>query len=196
MVDPGTATMIANMPAKTGRSLPEWLELVGRLGLGKHGQIMSHLKSEHGLTHGFANLIALQHFAAAQGNPDEDALVDAQYAGPKATLRPAYERLVAAVQTFGDDVEVAPKKTVVSLRRAKQFAQIEPTTRTRIDVGLNLPDDPPGGRLKATTGMCTHKVAVSTPDDVDDVLIELMRRAYGLAGPARPSGGATTGRPV
>ena len=183
MVDPATLTMIANMPASTGRSLDEWLVLVGPLGLAKHGQIVSHLKAEYGIGHGFANLIAHQYFAVAAGNPDEDDLVDAQYAGPKAALRPVYERVVAAVRTFGDDVEIVPKKTVVSLRRAKQFAQIQPTTRTRIDVGLNLPGDQAGGRLQATTGMCTHKVGITDPDDVDDELVELMRRAYGLAGP-------------
>ena len=161
MVDPATASMIANMPAKTGRSLDEWLVLVGTLGLDKHGQIVSRLKAEHGIGHGFANLIAQRHFAVAAGNPDEVDLVDAQYAGPKVALRPAYERLVAAAQMLGDDVEVAPKKTVVSLRRAKQFAQIQPMTGTRIDVGLNLPGDPATERLKATTGMCTHKVAVT-----------------------------------
>ena len=183
MVDPATATMIANMPSKTGRALEEWLTLVGTLGLSKHGQIMSHLKSEHGLTHGFANLIALQYDAVAAGSPDDASLVDAQYAGPKAALRPVYERLVAAASSLGDDVEIAPKKTVVSLRRSKQFAQIQPTTRARIDVGLNLPGDPPDERLQATTGMCTHKVSVTVPDDVNDELVELMRRAYGLAGP-------------
>ena len=183
MVDPAIATMIANMPAKTGRSLDEWLTLVGTLGLSKHGQIVSHLKSEHGIGHGFANLIAQQHFAASAGNPDEDDLVDAQYAGDKAQLRPVYERLVAVAQALGSDVEIAPKKTVVSLRRAKQFAQIQPTTRTRIDLGLNLPGEPAGGRVRATTGMCTHKVGISTPDEADDEVVGLLRRAYEMAGP-------------
>lgn len=183
MVDPGTATMIANMPASTGRSLEDWLVVVASTGLQRHGQIVSHLKAEYGIGHGFANLIAKEHFAAAAGNPDEDALVEAQYAGPKTALRPVYDRLVEAVQAFGEDVEIAPKKTVVSLRRAKQFAQIEARTRTRVDLGLNLPGEPVGGRVQAATGMCTHKIAIEFADEVDDELIELLRRAYGLAGP-------------
>lgn len=180
MVDPATETMIANLPAKTGRSLEEWLPFVRSLGLAKHGAIVSHLKAEHGVGHGYANLIAILYFAEAAGT-DEDDLVDAQYAGEKAALRPAYERVVEAVQAFGDDVEIAPKKTVVSLRRSKQFAQVQPTTRTRIDVGLNLPGYPAGGRLLATTGMCTHKVAVTDATEVDDELVELLRRAYDRA---------------
>jgi hypothetical protein len=183
MVDPATESMIANMPSKTGRSLDEWLVVVDSLGPAKHGEIVSHLKSEYGIGHGFANLIAHLHFAAAAGNPDEDDLVDAQYAGAKAALRPVYDLLVAAARALGDDVEIAPRKTVVSLRRAKQFAQIEPTTRTRIDVGLHLPGETASDRLKATTGMCTHKIGVTAPDQVDDELVGLMRRAYGLAGP-------------
>lgn len=185
MADPaaGTAAAIANLPAKTGRSLEEWLALVAPLGLAKHGQVLAHLKSEHGLTHGYANLVAGQYFAALAGHPSEVDLVAAQYAGPKADLRPLYDRLVEAAQALGPDVEVSPRKTVVALRRAKQFAQVQPATRTRIDLGLNLPGVAAGGRLQEAGGMCTHKVAVTGPDDVDDELIGLLRRAYDLAGP-------------
>lgn len=61
-----------------------------------------------------------------------------QYAGDKSGLRPIYEAVVAAVRTFGDDVEIAPKKTSVSLRRSKQFALVQPSTRTRVDLGIQL----------------------------------------------------------
>ena len=44
---------IANMPAKTGKSLDEWLKIVSKTKLGKHGEIVKLLKSDHGVTHGF-----------------------------------------------------------------------------------------------------------------------------------------------
>ena len=41
------------------------------------------------------------------------------YTGRKAPLRPLHEALMTAVLALGDDVEVAPKKGYVSLRRGR-----------------------------------------------------------------------------
>jgi len=137
--------------------------------------------------HGNANLIAVHARSAAGGAPaldgpgDGDALVDAQYAGEKAALRPLYDALLKAVRAFGDDVEVPPKKTYVSLRRAKQFAIVQPTTKTRLDVGINLKGATPGGRLEASgsfNGMVSHRVRVEAPGHVDAELVGWLRRAY------------------
>jgi len=59
----------------------------------------------------------------------------------KALLRPIHEKLMAAIEKFGN-FEVAPKKGYVSLRRKKQFAMIGPGSTTRVDVGLNMKDVP------------------------------------------------------
>ncbi len=59
------AQMIANLKDKTGKTLEQWLAVTSRFGLEKHGQIVKLLKSEHGVTHGYANLIAHKHLAAA-----------------------------------------------------------------------------------------------------------------------------------
>ena len=39
--------------------MDEWVALVGASGLKKHGEIVAWLKTEHGMTHGNANLVAL-----------------------------------------------------------------------------------------------------------------------------------------
>jgi hypothetical protein len=88
---------------------------------------------------------------------------------------------VAVVQGFGDDVEVAPKKASVSLRRRKQFALLTPASRSRIDVGLNLRGEPSTARLREAGGMCTHKVSVADIAEVDEELVSLLRRAYAQA---------------
>jgi hypothetical protein len=110
----------------------------------------------------------------------------AQYAGAKAALRPIYDRVLAVVQGFGDDVELQIRKTYVAFARGKQFAVVQPTTRTRVDVGLKLPGAPAGGRLEPTTntgsGSMTHKVAVTSPDEVDEELIGWLRQAYDSVG--------------
>lgn len=180
-VDAATQTMIDNLPAKTGRSLDEWFAVLDAAGLEKHGQAMALLKGEHGMSHGFANLVALRHRARDAGPVTADDLVDAQYAGAKAALRPVLDRLVSAATSFGDDVEVAPKKTGVSLRRRKQFALVEAASAKRVAVGLNLADAPATERLKAAGGMCTHRVDVASLDEVDDELLGWLRDAYAIA---------------
>ena len=136
------------------------------------------LKEQHGLTHGYANLVVHAAREQAAGGPvPEQDIVTAQYIG-KEGLRPIYEALIQIVSDFGGDVELAPKKAGVSLRRSKQFALIEPTTKTRIDIDINLKGTSPTDRLKAAGGMCTHKVGVTSLDQVDDELSGWLQEAY------------------
>lgn len=179
-VDAATQTMISNLPARTGRSLEEWFAVLDAAGLDKHGQAVSFLKSEHGVSHGFANLIVTQHRSRGASSSDQ-TLVDAQYAGRKAALRPVYDRLVTIASGLGEDVEIAPKKTGVSLRRTKQFALIEAPSSTRIQLGVNLRETAPTERLRAATGMCTHRVDVTSVDQVDEEVADWLRAAYLLA---------------
>ncbi len=173
------ASMIANMPAKTGKSLDEWLKITKKCGLEKHGQIVKYLKTDHGMTHGFANMVA--HHALKSDT--ETDLVAAQYAGGKAGLKPIHDALVKIASGFGKDVEIAPKKTCVSLRRSKQFAVITPATKTRIDLGINLKGHAGTDRLKAEkpNAMCTHKIGITDTSDLDDTLIDWLHEAYKLA---------------
>lgn len=174
--------MIANMQEKTGKTLEEWLQITTSLELEKHGQLVKHLKSEHGVTHGFANLIAHKTLAAkAPTESKAPDLVAQQYAGGKAHLKPIYDALIAAIQKFGSDVEVAPKKAYVSLRRNKQFGLIQPSTKTRVDVGIQLKGEPPTERLEASgsfNAMVSHRVRLSSPADIDADLIAWLQKAY------------------
>ena len=175
------ATMVANMKAKTGKALPDWLEVVAKTKLAKHGEIVKHLKGEHGMGHGFANLVAHHALKPAGGAPGGDDLVEAQYAGKKAGLRPVYDAVMAAVKKLGGDVEVAPKKAYVSLRRSKQFAIVQPSTATRLDVGLNLKGDPTTPRLEASgsfNSMVSHRVRLESAKDVDAELKGWLKAAY------------------
>ncbi|HSJ58485.1 MAG TPA: DUF4287 domain-containing protein [Anaerolineae bacterium] len=184
-IDPQLQTMIDNMPEKTGKTLAEWTALLASAGLEKHGDILQLLKGEHGVTHGYANTISiLYRQQAAGGPPPEEDLVEAQYAGPKAALRPIYDTVLAAVSQFGPDVEIAPKKTYVSLRRNKQFAIVQPSTRTRVDLGLNLKGAEPTERLEGGnvfSGMCTHRVRLESPGDVDTQVVSWLQAAYDSA---------------
>ena len=185
MASPETmaASMLKNVPEKTGKTLAEWHKILRKTSLQKHGELLDVLKIEHGVTHGFANLIVTK-FRESGSEPASD-LVATQYAGAKVELRPIYDALVNAVQEMGKDVKLAPKKAYVSLRRNKQFALIQPSTRTRVDVGLNLPEAKPGKRLEKSgsfNAMVSHRVRLSAPADVDAELIGWLKAAYQNAG--------------
>jgi hypothetical protein len=111
--------------------------------------------------------------------PVTDAELDRIYAGPKASLRPIHEHVMAAIAEFGP-FEIAPKKTYLSLRRKKQFATVGPATNTRVEVGLNMKGVPGTSRLEALPpgGMCQYRVKLTAPTDVDAELVSWIRRAY------------------
>lgn len=176
--------MIENMPAKTGKSLDEWLKVVSKCKLGKHGEIVKHLKSDHGVTHGFANLIAHEHLAKGVPAASGTDLVANQYKGPKDGLRSIYEAVTTLIENFGDDVEVSPKKAYVSYRRNKQFALVQPSTKERVDVGINLKGEPVTDRLEASgsfNAMCSHRVRLTKKADVNAELKKWLKKAYDAA---------------
>ena len=184
-VDEMETKMTANIADKTGQSLEVWIKVVKKEGITKHNEIIKFLKSEHGFTHGYANFVALKaRQPAGQAAPAADKLVDQQYSGAKADLRPIYETIIAAVKEFGEDVEISPKKAYVSLRRSKQFALIQPSTKTRVDVGIILKGHEPEGRLKPSgsfNSMCSHRVRITDQDEVDAELINWLKQAYEAA---------------
>ncbi|NKC01208.1 MAG: DUF4287 domain-containing protein [Pseudomonadales bacterium] len=174
-------SMVNNLLEKTGKDLPAWLQVVTTTNVEKHGEIVKFLKSEHSVTHGFANLIAHEFLSAATGETD---LMDAQYAGDKAKLLPVYQLIVQTAESFGKDVIVSPKKANVSLRRSTQFALIQPSTKTRVDLGIKLRDFPPEGRLEASgsfNSMVTHRVRLSQVSDIDQEVIDWLKQAYDQA---------------
>lgn len=180
-MDQAIQAMIQNLQEKTGKSLDEWVKIAKASKLEKHGEIVKFLKTDHGLGHGYANLIVHTLKDQSEEGKAADDPVAAQYAGEKAGLRPIYDALVSAIGKFGGDVEISPKKTYVSLRRNKQFALIQPTTKTRVDLGINLKGVAPAGRLEASgsfNAMVSHRVRVETVKDVDKDLIGWLKQAY------------------
>ena len=150
------------------------------------------LKSEHNFGGNTASWLAERSGEAKLGIGEESpeaylaaavGYVDAMYAGPKSALRPIYDRLLDLGLAIGPDVKACPCTTMVPLYRKHVFAQIKPTTRTRIDLGLALGDTPVSGRLIDTGGFAkkdriTHRIAVSSLDDIDAEVESLLRKAY------------------
>jgi hypothetical protein len=180
-----TAAMIGRLPELTGRSLDEWKALIGKSGITAHGKLVAMLKDQHGVSHGYANLIVHKTLKSDADSVAGDVdLVGAQYAGARAAVKPLYDAVLSKVTAFGADVEVAPKKAYVSLRRAKQFAILQPAAG-RLDVGIKLPGAPTTGRLEASgsfNSMVSHRVRVASVDEVDAELVGWLRTAYAQAG--------------
>jgi len=180
-MDKGTQTMIENLYKNTGKTLEQWIDTVKKENLLKHGEVLRFLKEQHSLTHGFANLIALKakgSDADSVENPND--LIKKQYVG-KEHLKPLYDKLLADIQQFGKDVEVAPKNAYVSLRRKKQFAILQPVTKTRFEIGINLKGQESKGKLveiSSANAMCSHKIQLTDIRDIDMEVIEWIKKAY------------------
>ena len=184
-MDKAEQTMLDNLIKNTGKTLEEWIEIVKKENFEKHGQILKFLKENHGFTHGFANLVAMKARKADAGSVEnKDDLIESQYQG-KEHFKPLYEKLVSVIRKFGSDVELAPKKAYVSVRRKKQFALLQPATKIRFEVGIILKGVEGKGKLeeiRTANAMCTHKINLSDVSDVDDEVIDWLKDAYENAG--------------
>jgi predicted transport protein len=183
-MDKATQTMIENLHKNTGKSLEEWIEIVKTQCFEKHGEILKFLKEKHELTHGFANLIAHKAKGSDAGSAEnQNDLITKQYQG-KEHFKPIYDTLISEIMSFGNDIEIAPKNNYVSLRRKKQFALLNPATKTRYEIGINLKGQEPKGKLEAEkpNAMCSHKINIADINDIDKEVLKWVKMAYENAG--------------
>lgn len=186
MPDPAAATetQLRNIEAATGLSVAAFAAAVAARGIDGHSKILAYLKAEHGLSHGNANAMALRIRELAAGGPaTSDALLDAQYAGAKAALRPVYERLASMAADLGPDVEILVQRTGVAFRRRRQFAVVQAASAKRVALGLNLGTAPEDPRVVETPGaMCTQRVDLADVGAVDEAVAAWLREGYERAG--------------
>jgi predicted transport protein len=179
---PTPEEMAAKVEERTGRAISEWLQLVPE---GTFTRQSEFLVAEHGLKPSDAR--AVLHLGAYASRPPDDELVAAQYAGAKEALRPIYEVVLSVITALGDDVVVAPRKTYVSFDRARQFALVQASTRTRVDLGVRLDDATATDRLAAAgafgSGNITHRIGLTAPEEVDAEVRGWLRAAYDGAAP-------------
>ncbi len=178
-------TQISNIEKNSGKTLQQWIDIVNKSSLTKHGELVSFLKDKHNFTHGNASVVvhfAKQSHAGAVENSDD--LIKDQYKG-KENLKTWYDKIMAEISKFGKDIEVAPKKAYVSLRRKKQFAILQPSTKDRLDVGLNIKGVDPSGVVedgKKWNAMCTHRIRVENEKGINKNLVNWIKQAYEQAG--------------
>ena len=171
----------AQIKRETETDIAGWNARIREWGPSDRASLRAWL-NEHGVTGYPAMLLGYETF----GYPDylqasADELIDGQYRDRPA-IRPIYDRLIAELPKVGE-VEVQARKTYVALIGPKRtFASIQPTTRTRIDVGLRFDDSTDAAGLEPAKSIgqssMTHKLALSSADDVSRETIGWLRRAY------------------
>ncbi len=192
-VHPGVAMTqkwIGELKQKTGRSLDEWLRLIKKSRPRDEKERREWLKTEHGLGTNSAWWLAERAAgkSSEMAGPDEylqaaEGYVEAMFSGGKAGLRPIYNALLKTGLKVGKDVKACPCQTIVPLYRNHVFAQIKPTTQTRIDLGFALGEMKPKGRLIDTGGFAkrdriTHRIPITCLADIDDEVKRWLKVAY------------------
>ncbi|MBZ5665449.1 MAG: DUF4287 domain-containing protein [Acidobacteriia bacterium] len=192
-VHPGVAQVqkwIAELPQKTGRSLNEWMAFTKESGPPTEKERREWLKKEHKLGSNSAMWIAerLEGKGTEEDSPEAylktaAEWVEAQYSGPRAALRPLYEHLLKLGFSLGKDVKACPCKTMVPFYRNHVFAQIKPSTNTRIDLGFALGNMKTPKRLIDTGGhekkdRITRRIEIRSKADIDDEVERWLKKAY------------------
>jgi hypothetical protein len=192
-VHPGVAmTMkwMADLKQKTGRSVEEWLTLLKKEGPPTEKERREWLKQQHGLGTNSAWWLAERSFGKGEEVGDPDAYlaaaedyVEKMFAGKKNGLRPIYDKLLQLGLKIGKDVKACPCQTIVPLYRNHVFAQIKPTTQTRIDLGFALGDMKTPKRLIDTGGFAkkdriTRRIEITSLKDIDDDVKHWLKVAY------------------
>src|SRR5437588_6300773 len=192
-VHPGvlmTQKWFTELKQKTARTLEEWLKFIKKEGPPTEKERRDWLRSEHGLGTNSAWWLAERSVGKGEelGNPAAylkaaEKYVEEMFSGKKEHLRPLYDALLELGLSVGKDGKACPCQTIVPLYRNHVFAQIKPTTRTRIDFGLALKDTKATGRLIDTGGFAkkdriTHRFAITSLRDIDNQVKRWLKRAY------------------
>ena len=192
-VHPGVLMMqkwVSELKEKTGRTLEEWIRHIKKNGPKTEKERREWLKSQYEMGTNTAWFLAetAEGKGEKPGDPDSyleaaEGYVEEMFAGSKAGLRPIYDQLLKIGLGIGKEAKACPCQTIVPLYRNHVFAQIKPTTRTRIDMGFALGDTKAKGRLIDTGGFAkkdriTHRIPISSLDDIDDEVKHWMKVAY------------------
>ena len=183
---------IADLKEKTGCSLDEWLKLIEREGPDTEAERRAWLKAKHKLGINSATWLAERSLGKGGDEDSPEAYLKAaeryvaeMFAGKKAGLTPVYDALLKLGLGLAKDVKACPCKTIVPLYRNHVFAQIKPTTNTRIDLGFALRDAKASGRLIDTGGFAkkdriTHRIPIAAVEEIDHEVEHWLRVAYDM----------------
>jgi len=164
---------------RTGQDVTFWNQRVAAAGLGDEQALRAWLDSQGVTGYGQALLVwerfGYPDFLTAEG----EELIAGQYAD-RPQLRPVLDAVLAALPSVGP-ATVQARKTFVSLVTPRRtFAVVQAATKSRVDLGLRLDQENPGGRLLPARdlGAATVRIPLTLPEDVDAEVLGWLRRAY------------------
>lgn len=164
---------------QSGLQVDHWNRRISRKRFADEQSLRAWLTKE-GVTGYAQTLLVMERFGyPAFVTTSAEDLISAQYAD-RIRLRPIYDELVSAASGFGE-VIIQARKTYVSLVSPRRtFARVQPTTKSRVDLGLRLDGLKPGGRLKPSTIHETMRlqIGIASRDEVDAEVIAWMKKAY------------------
>jgi len=172
-----------SMKERTGKTLVEWVLAVQTSGVDPLDQkaVRRWLKAEHGILQNSQWAIAdAAARAAGWVRPSVEDYIDSQYQGEKAALRPIFDALREIFEGLGEDVSVEGRGGYTPFGRKRQFAAIQASTKGRIDLGLRFKEAPTSELLstKSLAGQATHKIGLTSLEDITDEVRGLIRLAY------------------
>ena len=164
---------------RTGETVAAWNRRIAKEQFKDEKSLRAWL-TEQGVTGYAQSFLVMERF----GYPDfmlasADDLIDGQYAD-RPQLRPIADALLEAAASLGE-VTIQARKTYVSLVTPRRtFARIQPTTRSRVDLGLRLERRKPSGRLQASKIHETTplQISLTSVDDVDADVLSWLQEAY------------------
>jgi hypothetical protein len=164
---------------RTGEDLDTWNQRIISEGFTNEQQLRAWL-TEQGVTGYAQSLLVMERF----GYPDfflasADELIEGQYAD-RPQLRPIFDAIIDAAAGLGE-VVVQTRKTYVSLVTPRRtFARVQPTTKQRVDLGLRLEGQQPGGRLQPSKIHATMplQISLSSLEEVDAEVLAWLQQAY------------------
>jgi hypothetical protein len=178
--------MLASLKERTGKDIHQWLTTVKHVGAANPAEIRAFLKTQ-GLGASTISLILDHVNGKSPEQYDPEALVTQLFSGPKAGLLPLYESVLHFALGLGKDVKACPCVTMVPVYRDHVFAQLKPSTKSRLDLGLALGNlqlsNPKANHLINTGGLArkdriTHRLELSAPSDFNGFAKDWLLRAY------------------
>ena len=172
-----------SLQERIGKTLEEWVLAVQVSGVDPLDQkaVRKWLKTEHSVLQNSQWTIAdAAARAAGWVRPSVEDYIDSQYQGEKAALRPIFDSLREIIESLGEDVSVEGRGGYTPFIRKRQFAAVQASTKTRIDLGLRFKEAPTSELLstKSLAGQATHKIGLTSLEDITDEVIGLIRLAY------------------
>lgn len=176
------ASVTDSMKERTGRTLEEWIRLVFASNLDPLDQktVRNWLKDQGVLQNSQWTIADAAARAAGWERPSVEGYIDSQYVGEKASLRAIFDALREIIEELGEDVTVEGRGGYTPFVRKRQFAAVQASTKTRVDLGLRFRQAPDSELLSTTSlpGQSTHKLGLTASEQITDEVRELIQLAY------------------